>query len=103
MNWFHVIKNDNTVDDPMVIDGEDFGGFESEHLRAGIAVDGWTDDLVMRVIDPANDGQPDDALQNHLGLLVFSGDLRRALERAQVRGLQFLPVGILNSTGRRSD
>ena len=97
MRWFWVIHNDNTVDDPLVTEAHDLPLSDTSALFQGRPIDSWSDSAILRVIDPKNDGDPDDALQNHLNLIVASPRLRRALEDTGVKGGQFLPVDVLNS------
>lgn len=99
MRWFWVVRNDRVVADPLVTDGADLAGVDPELLGISVPAPRWDPEAVLRTIEPGNDGWPDDALQNHLGLLVFSGRLRAAPEAEGVRGLQFLPVRVLRPRG----
>lgn len=101
MKWYWVVQNDRAVADPLVVDADDLRGLDPERLFDGKPVDEWNDGATLLSTSREGDGQPDDALQNHLNCLVFSNRLRTALEDAQVKGFQFLPVRVFTSTGTR--
>jgi hypothetical protein len=94
MKWYRVIQNDRAVEIALVVDDEDLGGVEPDKLQCGTPVSGWSTSALLRATSSDDDGEPDDALQNHLGLLVFSARLRAGLESAGVCGFQFLPVRV---------
>jgi hypothetical protein len=54
--------------------------------------------VLLKVVDPANDGQPDDALQSTLNFIVGSPRLGKALEAAEIKGVQYLPVDVRDSS-----
>jgi hypothetical protein len=100
MKWYLLVRNDRAVANPLVVDEEDFGGIDPETLTSGYPVVGWSREALLRASRSEDDGDPDDALQNHLGLPVFSAPLREALERAGVvGGIQFLPVRVVRPDG----
>jgi len=98
MDWYWVISCSNSVDQPMVIDDADLG-IKSERLWDGAFVEDWSSSAWMRVKDKSCDGDPDDALQNYLGIPVFSPRLRAACEESKIRGFQFLPVEVTGFDG----
>lgn len=99
MRWFKVVRNDRVTPDPLVTDDADLAGVDPESLDIGVPAPRWDPEAVLRAVKPENDGWPDDALQNNLCLLVFSGRLRAALEAEGIRGIQFLPVRVLRPGG----
>lgn len=100
--WYLAVSCDNTVPNPLIVDMADLG-IAPERLDAGKQVEDWTAFAWMRASRPENDGTPDDVLQNHLGLPVYSARLRNALERAGIRGVQYLPVKVLRPAGEIID
>lgn len=101
MKWYSVITNDRAVLEPLVTEAHDFRGIDSDALYSGGIIKGWNSDAYLQVSRPELDGDPDDALQNHLDLLIFSPRLRTALAEQGVPGFQFLPIQIIKSTGER--
>jgi len=99
MKWFHLITCDKTVENPLVIDKSNLHGIEREDLVCGNSVDGWKLNSWLQATDPENDGDPDDALQNFLGVPVYSERLVTALLDAGIAGIQFLPVRVLKPSG----
>jgi hypothetical protein len=63
-------------------------------LDDGQFVDGWSGEAVMRVRDQRWAGEPDDVLQNYLGLPVYSTRLKQALECQGISGIQYLPTRV---------
>ena len=64
-------------------------------LDDGQFVDGWSGEAVMRVRDQRWAGEPDDVLQNYLGLPVYSTRLKQALERQGISGIQYLAIRVV--------
>jgi hypothetical protein len=99
VRWYWVVGCDNTVADPLVVDSHDFGGIEEARLRVGTVITDWTAFAWLRATAPEDDGTPDDVLQSHLTVPVFSDRLRSALERAKIATIQFLPVRVFRPSG----
>ena len=97
--WYWAVSCDNTVEDPLVVDSADLE-IDPGRLDVGQPQEGWSDLAWLRAEKPENDGTPDDALQNHLGLPVYSFRLRSALEAAGIRGIQYLPVRLFRPNGQ---
>ena len=97
--WYEPIPCDNVVSEPYVSDTEDLRGFEDWQLREGVPISDWDSSAWIKCTHPECDGDPDDVLQNHLGIPIFSFQLRRSLERMGVRGIQYLTIKVL----RRDD
>jgi hypothetical protein len=99
MRWYWAIACDNTVRDPMVVDSAALA-VEPERLKIGRPLDAAIHTGILSVSKARNDGTPDDVLQNHLGLPIYSLRLRRALDDAGVSGAQYLPVKVTSFDGR---
>jgi hypothetical protein len=97
--WYWAISCDNTVDNPLVVDAADLG-IDPQNLAVGHSLESWSELARLRTTKPENDGMPDDVLQNHLGLPVYSSRLRAALAGAEIRGIQYLPVRLFRPNGQ---
>lgn len=93
MKWYWVVECSNTVGDPLVIDSGELTGVDEADLKVGKRLEEWKTPL-LSVVNPENRGTPDDVVQNHLGLLIFSPQLRDAMNDAEVRDIQYLDVMI---------
>jgi hypothetical protein len=74
------------------------GSFEDWQLREGKEVLGWPDDAWIKA-DPRADGDPDDVLQTHLGVPIYSARLRNALAKSGISGIQYLRLKVLRVSG----
>jgi hypothetical protein len=92
--WYKPLRWTNTVADPLVVDSGDLSGHEEWDFTRGDLVNDWNNSAWFASSNYLNDGDPDDVLQNHLGLLIFSARLRRALDGANIGGIQYLPVEV---------
>jgi hypothetical protein len=101
VKWYWVVSCDQTVDDPVVADCADLKGFDEAALLNGQPLDSWDASAWFQATNPEDDGTPDDVLQNHLGLPIFSQRLRNALEEAGIRDIQYLPVTVIRPDGHR--
>lgn len=99
MNWYWVITCSNTVPKAFVSSAEDLKGYEDWQLERGQFVTNWDSSAWIRSRDPEWDGEPDDALQNHLALPIYSARLRKAIQEAEFIGIQFLPIQVLHMNG----
>jgi len=95
MKWFDMIQNDNAVAKPLITDGHNFFGIDEVQLSSGTRVKHWQEKSWLMCTDSKCNGDPDDALQNHLALPVFSQRLRRAIRRSGIGDIQYLPVRVL--------
>jgi hypothetical protein len=95
MRWFEVNECDNCVPEPYVSDSDDLRGYEGWQLRSGEIIAQWDEKAWIKCTDEKANGDPDDALQNHLGIPVFSFRLHRALDYAGIAGIQYLPIRVL--------
>lgn len=98
MKWYWVVSCDNTVTEPFVAEAGS-PSLDSLALTSGRAIESWSEDTWLRAKRPECNGEPDDALQNHLGLPIFSKRLVATLDRAGIRGFQYLPVRVMRSDG----
>lgn len=98
VKWYLTIRCDNTVDSPFVSTSGDLGRWADWELRQGQVIEGWEEGAWVRA-ETRSDGEPDDVLQNHFGLLIFSSPLREALERAGIGRIQYLPIQVLHADG----
>lgn len=96
--WYWTISCSNAVEDPLIVDDAELG-VDPDLLDIGHPIENWPSTAVLRVTQRSDDGTPDDALQNFLGLPIFSGRLCKALKAAGIRGFQYLPVQILRPSG----
>lgn len=98
--WYDPLRWSNTKADPLVTDSSNLHGHDEWDFMQGKRIVGWRDTAWLASSDYLHDGEPDDVLQNHLGLHVFSERLRDALTRADIGGIQYLPVDVRLSDGQ---
>lgn len=98
-DWYWVVDSDNTVRRPYVADAADLSPFEEHDLEVGKPIEGWNPQAWFKVTDPEDDGDPDDVLQTHIDVQVFSPRLRARLEEVGIKGIQYLPVRVIRSNG----
>lgn|GEM_PF-6344696 len=72
MDWFTLIECDNTVDDPYVSGIDDLHGHDEWAFTYGRRFRNWDRTAFVQTDRPSDDGVPDDVLQNHLGIPIFS-------------------------------
>jgi len=101
VKWYCLIDCDNTVDDPLVTDCDDLKGHDDWDFCEGKLIEPWDGSAWLKATEPEDHGTPDDVLQNHLGLPVFSARLRRVLEQAGVGGIQYLPLQVFRPDGSK--
>ncbi len=99
MTWFQVAGCDNTAANPLVTDSHDLRGYDEYAFMRGSQFTNWDPTSWLKASRPENDGDPDDALQNHLGLPVYSARLSNALTASGIHEIQYLPVQILRPSG----
>lgn len=103
MRWYWVVECDNTVSDPLVTDSDNLEtlGFDEWDFRKGIRIDinTWPTSVFVKALNSEDDGEPDDVLQTHLGIPIYSERLRIALEEANIAGIQYLPLNVLRPNG----
>ena len=103
MKWYDPIPWSNLVEKPLILPEAYLGDYDELSFMTGNPIDEWPADTRYYTIDPEDDGDPDDALQTidcH-NVPVFSSRLRAALMEASITGIQYLPVDIIDSRGRR--
>lgn len=99
--WYNPVEFENTLRQPLVTGDADLKGVAPATLRQGRWVDTWESGAWVKARTPAHDGQPDDVLQEHLGLPIYSPRLRAALDAASITGIQYLPIEVRRSDGSR--
>ncbi len=97
-HWYRPIWCSNAVGNPYVSNEGDLGSFEDWQLRQGREVLGWPDKAWIKA-DPRADGDPDDVLQTHLAVPIYSARLRDALAKSGISGLQYLRLKVLRVSG----
>ncbi len=96
MRWHWAISWGNTVPEPFVSDSDDLKGYEDWHLRRGQRVDRWDPTAWIQCTDREWDGEPDDVLQTHLNVPIYSRRLQEIIGKAGFVGIQFLPIRVLH-------
>jgi len=95
--WYDPLECDNTVKNPFIADSEDLKGVDELDLVRGQLIENWDETAWFKSSKPKLCGNPDDVLQNALGLPIYSARLRKTLDKAGVTGIQYLPVGVFRS------
>ena len=97
MKWFRPIECDNTAENPFVCDYDNFEeyGYDQFSFKKGVRIEDWSNAVFMQAKEPNDDGNPDDALQNHLMIPIYAKRLIKELENANIIGIQYLPIRIL--------
>jgi hypothetical protein len=60
----------------------------------------WNTEAWVRATNIEDDGEPDDVLQNHLDLPIYSPQFVHALMKAHIQGIQFLPIKVIRPNGK---
>jgi Immunity protein family (Imm11) len=95
MRWYDLIMCSNTVAKPFVSNFDDLKGFEDWQLRAGKRIEDWNPEAWIRCLKPEWNGDPDDVLQTHLAVPIYSPRLQTVIRDARFSGIQFLPIRVL--------
>jgi uncharacterized protein DUF1629 len=95
MRWYDLIMWGNTVPKPFVSNFDDLKGFEDWQFDQGVVISDWNPKAWIRCMKPAWNGDPDDVLQSHLGIPIYSPRLQRIIQRENFTGIQFLPLRVL--------
>jgi len=105
MKWYKPFECDNTVKNPLVCDYSNIDeyGFSKWDFVNGELINNWNDNIIFQSKKKKNDGTPDDVLQNHLGLPIYSEKLKNALIVNRIDGIQFLKITILLSDNSQID
>ena len=99
IRWYQPIEDLSVQHQPFVTDTDDLCGFDEWDFRAGKQITNWPESVCVSNNDLETDGPPDDALRNHLGLPIFSHNLREALQLFGILNIQYLPVSVFRSDG----
>jgi hypothetical protein len=105
MKWFKPYECDNTVKNPFVCDYSNIDeyGYSKWDLLKGEAIKDWDDTIIFQSEKRKNDGNPDDVLQNHLGIPIYSERLITALNINNITGIQYLKIKVLRSDNTSMD
>ena len=98
MRWYDVVNFDNINPKPLLAK-EGWLDVDELELRACHSLSTWSGNAWVRSDSRESDGQPDDALVSSFFVPIFSPRLREALQKAQITGIQYLPIRVLLSTG----
>jgi hypothetical protein len=98
-SWYWIVACDNTVENPLVVSEASLQGLDESDFTSGVTIANWDETAWFRSPNADLDGDPDDVLQNHLGLYIYSMRLRNALNAADITGIQYLPVRVFLSDG----
>jgi hypothetical protein len=104
MKWYHPFACDNTVKHPFVCDCDNLEdhGFNEWDFLAGKKITKWIDTIIFQAKKKKNNGEPDDVLQNHLMIPVYSERLTRELNKNKMEGIQYLQLKILRANGENT-
>src|SRR5215510_16157190 len=95
MRWYDRLGIYDATEQPFVSDKEDLRGWQDWHFREGKVIQNWDSTAWIQCTDKETDGPVDDDLWNHLGLPIFSAAMQRALAKARIEGIQYLPIRVL--------
>jgi hypothetical protein len=81
--------------------GDDEGDLDGHEDDLGVCkpAEAWAGTARVRASRAEGDGDPDDVLQTCFFAPIYSARLRGALEEAQVAGIEYLPVRVINKGG----
>jgi hypothetical protein len=96
MQWYWTVDCTNAVRNPYISNADNFEehGSQSWQFASGKVIDNWTGELWVKSTKLELDGDPDDVLQCHLGIPIFSSRLREKLEQVISTEIQYLPLKI---------
>jgi hypothetical protein len=95
MQWYDAIMWGNAVKKPFVSNFDDLRGFEDWQLRAGTRIDNWNPEAWIRCMRAQWNGDPDDVLQTHVALPIYSPRVQAIVRKENFSGIQFLPIHVL--------
>jgi len=102
MKWYDTVC-DNFTSNPLITGEEFIGGIEEYRLCNGERMDTWSEDFWLKPDKPEYDGDPDDMLATNMSVPIYSPRLRAALDRAGIGGIQYLPIRLLDFSGKLVD
>ncbi len=102
MKWYQPIECDNTVKNPFVCDYDNLDefGFNENSFIEGKTINNWTEKIFIQSKKKKNNGTPDDVLQNHLMIPIYSRQLVNSLANRGIGGIQYLPIGVFDCFGQ---
>lgn len=106
MKWYRPIPGDNTVENPLICESNNFSmyhnfglapnSFVEYYFFQGQEIINWPEGVSVTTSKKENDGIPDDVLQNKDMIPIFSQRLVDAIEEENIEGFQFLPISVLD-------
>jgi hypothetical protein len=99
MRWYKVIQGYDAPEQPFVSDSDDLRGWEDWQFRQGKPIEGWDSGAWIKCTKEETNGVPDDCLWNHLALPILSSQMQRALNQAEIHGIQYLPIHVFRPDG----
>lgn len=82
-----------------ISDEENLRGFDEWDFRVGKFISRWDNLVLIKTNDIKCDGVPDDVLQNHLLLPIFSEKMRNILFENDIKDIQYLPIQVFRLNG----
>jgi len=99
MRWYWAIAWGNTVLQPYVSSAEDLKCYDDWQLEKGEYIENWNPSCWIQSTKPEWDGEPDDVLQTHLAIPIYSPRWQGVICNAGFSGIQFLPIRVLHMNG----
>lgn len=87
------------MENPLIADNVDLKGANELELVSGQLIKNRDKTAWFKASKSKYDGDPDDVLQNALGLPIYSARLRKAMDKAGITGIQYLPVRVFRFNG----
>lgn len=105
MRWFQPIECDKTEKNPLVCDVSNLEkyDFEEDDFKNDYEILDWPKDVFFKASQKRYDGTPDDVLQNGYMLPVYSKKLKDALNDAEIKGIQYLPIRVMDYDGNQQN
>ncbi len=99
MKWFKLYECDNTVKNPLVCDYSNLEkyNFSKWDFIKGEEIKNWNESIIFQSKKKKNDGDPDDVLQNYLGIPIYSEKLINVLKNSNTTGIQYLKINVMKS------
>jgi len=99
MLWYWTVGCTNAVGNPFIAESSFLNGLDESSFERGESIGDWDPVAWLAARKALNDGEPDDVLQNSLGLPVFSSRLQQALLAAGIDDVEYLPIHVRRPSG----
>jgi hypothetical protein len=105
VKWYQPIECGKTVRKPFVCGTGNLEeeGYNHFFFKQGNYITDWNHKLFLKASEKRDNGNPDDELQNYIMLPIYSPRLIKELERAEIGGIQYLPIKILRIDNQTID